>query len=57
MSVGFLFWLVWLIVVIWSVAHYGWDLWPTYAPRINAVVIMLLFFCVGVAVFGWPVHG
>jgi hypothetical protein len=57
MSVSFIFWFVWLLVLIWSIAYHGWGWGGTYAPRVNAAVIMLLFFCVGVGVFGWPIKG
>ncbi len=58
MSVGFIFWFVWLLVLVWSIAYHGWGLWAdTFGPKVNAVVIMLLFFCVGWGVFGPPIRG
>lgn len=57
MSVGFIFWFVWLLWAIWAIAYHGWGLWPDYAPRVNAFLIMLLFFCVGWGIFGPPIRG
>ena len=58
MTIGFIFWLLMLLAIIFHIAGY----WGPYAgnpnvPRFNAIWLFILFFLLGWAVFGFAIQG
>lgn len=59
MSVGFVFW---VLMLIWLVFGVFWS-WPAGFSRDNlpvwggSALMYILFFLLGWHVFGWPIHG
>lgn len=57
MSIGFLFWLIFIIAVVFGF----WCVWtpnsPRWAPFGGSLVLLILIFLLGWGVFGFPIHG
>lgn len=54
MSLGFLFW---LLMIIWLIFGF-WQWGPAnYAPFGGHLLLWVLLALLGIHVFGWPIHG
>jgi len=53
MSIGFVFWLLFLVCLVF----YGWRGYSTRGAYLaDTFIWWILIFCLGVGIFGFPVH-
>lgn len=56
MSIGFLFWLLYIIALIFG-AWWNWPAGGNVRPFGGAMMVFVLIGLLGVKVFGWPING
>ncbi len=61
MTVGFVFWLIMLLVLLFGL-YWGWRAdraggFVTFAPVGMNLILFILLFLLGWRVFGWPISG
>lgn len=57
MSIGLVFWVLMILWLLFAVSWQWGGMWGDFGARGNSLLLFVLFFLLGWAAFGPPIHG